>query len=283
MDQAVRLRELAGRRRAGRGRVVVVASGKGGVGKTNIVVNLGLILVRQEQRVLIFDADLGLANVDILLGLVPRANLQEVINGRRALEEIVTQGPHGLLLVPGASGLQELADLDPLARNRLLDELAALAAGVDLTLVDCGAGISRTVLSFAAAAGEGVVVATPEPTSITDAYGLIKALQRLQISVSLLVNRATSPAEGRETAARIQGACHRFLQLEVPLLGVIPEDHRVGQAVRCQQPFSELYPRCPAARALAEAAVRLLGQEGGELPPGRGQGFWQRLGRLLGR
>lgn len=280
MDQAARLRKLVIKQQEERARVIAVASGKGGVGKTNIVVNLGLILARQGRRTLVFDADLGLANVDILMGLVPGHTITEVITGRRNLSEVVVSGPGGLLLIPGASGIQELADLDPATRNRLIGELEALAREVDVILVDSGAGISQAVFSFAAAAGEAIVVATPEPTSITDAYGLIKGLQRLRVRVNLLVNRAISYTEGRQTAQRLQGACRRFLQLELPLLGIIPEDSHVGEAVRRQQPFCELYPRCQAARALEEAAARINGQE----PPAAGtRGFWQRLGRLLGR
>ncbi len=280
MDQAARLRKLVSRHQEERARVIAVCSGKGGVGKTNIVVNLGLILARQGQRTLIFDADLGLANVDILMGLVPGYTIAEVITGQRELAEVVVRGPGGLLLIPGASGIQELADLHPAARDRLIGDLEALAREVDVILVDSGAGISQTVVTFAAAAGEAIVVATPEPTSITDAYGLIKGLQRLRVRVNLLVNRAINLAEGRQTAQRLQGACRRFLQLELPLLGIIPEDSHVGEAVRRQQPLCELYPRCQAARALEEAAARINGQE----PPAKGnRSFWQRLGRLLGR
>ncbi|WP_258359707.1 MinD/ParA family protein [Moorella sulfitireducens (nom. illeg.)] len=274
------MRKLVAGRAEGRSRVVAIASGKGGVGKTNIAVNLGLILARQGRRTLLFDADLGLANVDILMGLVPRYSLKEVAGGQCTIEEVVVHGPHDLLLVPGASGFQELAELAPGDRERLLQGLATLAGQVDIILVDSGAGISRAVFTFAAAAGEALVVATPEPTSITDAYGLIKGLQRLGVKMHLLINRAASNLEGQEAAGRLQGACRRFLHLELPLLGIIPEDPRVGQAVRRQQPFSELYPRCPATLALEEAAARF---QGGELPAGRGQGFWQRLGRLLGR
>ncbi|WXJ81431.1 Flagellum site-determining protein YlxH [Moorella humiferrea] len=279
MDQAAGLRRLVSERRQDAARVIAIASGKGGVGKTNIAVNLGLILARQGRRTLLFDADLGLANVDILLGLIPRYSLKDVVGGERRLEEIIVCGPHGLLLVPGASGVQELADLAPPVRDRLIGELTSLAMGLDVILVDAGAGINRTVLSFAAAAGEAIVVAMPEPTSITDAYGLIKGLYRLNVTMHLLINRA-GWTEGRQAADRLRGACQRFLQLDLPLLGIIPEDPRVGQAVRRQQPFCQAYPTCPAARALEEAAARLWGKG---LPSNRGGGFWQRLSRLLGR
>ena len=281
MDQAGRLRELVSRRLPEQARVITIASGKGGVGKTSIAVNLGLTLARQGRRTLIFDADLGLANVDILLGLVPRYSLQQVISGQRRLEEVILRGPCDLLLVPGASGARELADLDLQTRDRLLEELAALAAGLDIILVDCGAGISRTVFSFAAAAGEVLVVTTPEPPAITDAYGLIKGLHRFQVQMHLLVNQAANRVEGQQAAARLQGACRRFLQLELPLLGIIPEDAHVGQAVRAQQPLCIVYPRCPAVRALEEVAARLQGQQAP--PAAQQQGFWQRLGRFLGR
>lgn len=280
MDQAARLRKLVIRRQEERARVITIASGKGGVGKTNITVNLGLILARRGRRTLLFDADLGLANLDILMGLIPRHTITEVIAGQRDLAEVVVQGPRGLLLVPGATGIQELADLDAAARDRLIADLDALAREVDVLLVDSGAGISRTVLAFAAAAGETIVVATPEPTAITDAYGLIKCLHRLGVKPRLLVNRAVNSGEGRQAAGRLQETCRRFLQLELPLLGIIPEDRHVGEAVRSQQPFSELYPHCPATRALEAAAAGLTGEEG---PPAGQGGFWQRLGRLLGR
>ncbi|NLW06517.1 MAG: MinD/ParA family protein [Clostridia bacterium] len=263
-----------------RARVIAVASGKGGVGKTNIVVNLGLILSRQGKKILILDADLGLANVDILLGLLPRYNLLDVLNGQCNLQEVIVRGPHNLLLIPGVSGFEKLAELDHFSRNQLMKELATLAKEVDIILIDSGAGISRTVLSFAAAAGEAIVVSTPEPTAIADAYCLIKALQRLNVSMYLLVNRAASDADGMITARRLRGACHRFLQLDLPLLGIIPDDRHVSEAVRKQQPYSAIYPRCRAAKALQEAAARLQGQD---LPFIGPKNFWQCLERLFGR
>jgi len=280
MDQAARLRKLVTGCPQERARVITVASGKGGVGKTNIVVNLGLILARQGQRTLIFDADLGLANVDILMGLVPRYNMLDVITGQRGLHEVIVSGPHNLLLIPGISGIQELVELDSFTRNLLLKDLAALAQDVDVILIDSGAGISRTVFYFAAAAGETIVVTTPEPTAIADAYCLIKGLHRLKVTMHLLVNRSGNRAEGLYTAQRLSGVCNQFLQLELPLLGVIPDDCHVSEAVKRQQPYSALYPRCQAAIALEQAAARLQGRE---LPVAEKKGFWRRLECLIGR
>ncbi|MDK2820388.1 MAG: flagellar biosynthesis protein FlhG [Clostridia bacterium] len=279
MDQAARLRKLTLQRQGNPMRVIAVASGKGGVGKTSIVLNLGLMLARQGQKVLIFDADLGLANVDVLMGILPKHSISEVIDGKRPLEEIAIKGPHDLLLIPGASGIQQLADLDSVKRSRLINELNSIASKVNYLLIDLGAGISRNVISFAAAAGEVIVVATPEPTSITDAYALIKCLHRLNVKVNLLINRAIKDSEGRQVTERLQEACKRFLKLEVSILGVIPEDPKVAQSVRNQKPFCELYPNSKATRALSEVTAKLQGKD---KPLDKKVGFWMRLSRLLG-
>lgn len=280
MDQAARLRELVARGPSGEGRVIAVASGKGGVGKTSIVVNLSLALARRRKRVLLLDADLGLANVDILLGLVPRWDLSQVVRGEKELKEIVIEGPEGIRLIPGGSGVQELADLTPSQREHLIRSLGQVTEGTDFFLIDTSAGISRNVLSFAAAAGEAIVVTTPEPTAITDAYGLIKGLSRLKVKLHLLVNRAATWAEGRETAERLRSTARRFLNLEVACLGVIPEDKAAGLAVREQKPLLLSYPSSAAARAIGEVADHLLGVPAFS---GRGSGgFLQRLGWLLG-
>jgi flagellar biosynthesis protein FlhG len=204
----------------------------------------------------------------------------DVINGQRNLQEVIVRGPYNLLLLPGVSGIDKLNELDDFSRKHLFKELTTLATEVDVILIDSGAGISRTVLSFAAAAGETIVVTTPEPTAVADCYCLIKGLQRLNVSMHLLVNRSASKADGMITARRLMGVCSRFLQLELPLLGIIPDDYHVGEAVRKQQPYSTIYPRCQACRALQEAAARLQGQE---LPRTAKKNFWQRLERLIGR
>ncbi|MGI9951198.1 MinD/ParA family protein [Moorellaceae bacterium AZ2] len=280
MDQAARLRELVLGSSSDGVRSLAVASGKGGVGKTNLVVNLSLALARRKKRVMVLDADLGLANVDILLGLVPRWDLSQVVRGEKDLKEIVIEGPAGVRLIPGGSGVQELADLTNQQREHLIKSLSQVTAGTDFFLIDTSAGISRHVLSFAAAAGEAIIVTTPEPTALTDAYGLIKGLSRLGVRIHLLVNRALAMDEGREAAARLQATARRFLAVEISLLGIIPEDRAVGLAVREQRPLVLHYPSSSAARAIEEVAARLLGA-----PPssvGGRNGFWQRLSLLLG-
>ncbi|MDN5346765.1 MAG: flagellar biosynthesis protein FlhG [Clostridia bacterium] len=280
MDQAARLRELVREKESG-ARVLAVVSGKGGVGKTNLTVNLGLVLAKWGYKVLIFDADLGLGNVDILLGLVPRWDLRQVINGEKSLAEIIIRGPAGLQLIPGASGLQELADLDSFRQEKLLQELESLATRQDFVLLDAGAGISRKILSFALAAGEVLVVTTPEPTALTDAYGLIKILARLGTKNYLIVNRVASETEGREAAQRLQQAVRRFLHLDLPLLGFIAEDRAVGQAVHRQQPFVLSASGVKAALDVEAIARKLLGRAASESKAG--SDFFQKLGRLFGR
>ncbi|HBT47457.1 MAG TPA: hypothetical protein DEA73_06220 [Peptococcaceae bacterium] len=280
MDQAARLRELVQGSSPGGVRSLAVASGKGGVGKTNIVVNLSLALARRRKRVMVLDADLGLANVDILLGLVPRWDLSQVVRGEKELGEIVIEGPAGIRLIPGGSGVQELAEMTNQQREGLIRALSRVTEGTDFFLIDTSAGISRHVLSFAAAAGEAVIVTTPEPTALTDAYGLIKGLSRLGVRLHLLVNRALAPGDGREAAARLQATARRFLAVEVPLLGIVPEDRTVGLAVREQRPLVLHYPSSPAARALEEVADRLAGAP--PSPTGGRGGFWQRLSLLWG-
>jgi len=274
MDQAAGLRKAARPTPP----ALAVVSGKGGVGKSNLTVNLAYLLSASGQRALLVDADLGTANADILLGLIPPYSMADVAAGRCSLRQAVVTGPGGLLLVPGVSGVEGLQALNAQARQRLFAELTALGAGTALTLLDCGAGVSRSVLSFAAAAGQALVVTTPEPTALTDAYALIKGLQHLGVQVQLVVNRAQSQAAGRQAASRLQAACQRFLGLDLPLLGVVPEDGHVGRAVQAQQPCCQLFPGCPASRALQALLINL----GGRAQPGRA-GLWQRLGQLLGR
>lgn len=278
MDQAARLRELVAKHKEAVGRVIAVTSGKGGVGKTSIAVNLSLALAKRHQQVMLLDADLGMANVDILLGLVPRWDLTQVIKGEKQLREIIVEGPEGVLLIPGGSGVRELADLSAQQQESLIQSLREVTAGMDFLLVDTSAGISRQVLTFVAAAGEGIVVTTPEPTALTDAYGLIKGLSRLKVKLYLVVNRAANLRDGREAAERLQAVAERFLSFKLSFLGVIPEDKTVGLAVREQKPLLICYPTSAAARAIEEVAERLLG-----LPvTGRdGGGFFQRLYSLF--
>lgn len=290
-DQAFRLRELVGRNILPREkesrswlRTVAVTSGKGGVGKTNLVLNLALAMIKMGKRVIVFDADLGLANVDVLLGLVPRYTLYEVVTGQKRLEEIVVVGPLGLRIIPGGSGIQELANLSSIQRERLLSEMSRADFQADIMLVDTGAGISNNVLGFLLAADEVIVVLTPEPTSITDAYGLIKVLSRQESRkvIYLVVNRVSGEAEARRTAEKINQVARRFLALEPEFLGFVQEDARIRQAVCNQKPFILEYPSCHAAGNLQQIALRLSGEAGTLTARPRGEGsFFQRLFKFL--
>jgi flagellar biosynthesis protein FlhG len=277
-DQASRLRALvdamAGARAAAPARaparrvpVVAIASGKGGVGKTNLAVNLAIALVQAGHRTTLLDADLGMANADVLCGLSPGRRLDQVIAEGGALASCAVAAPGGFLLVPGAVGVARVADLDAPSRQRLVEKLWELEARSDLVLIDTGAGIGRDVLAFAAAADRLLVVLTPEPTSIADAYGLIKcAVTRARASgggeprVGLVVNEVRRHTEAERVSARLSGTCERFLGCCPALLGSVRLDERVGQAVRRRQPHLLAWPRCPASRDVRLLASALTGQ-----------------------
>jgi flagellar biosynthesis protein FlhG len=276
--------------RRGFARVVAVASGKGGVGKTNIAANLGIALARRGLRIVLVDADLGTANVDVILNVRSRWDLSHVLRRQRSVEEVAIDVEPGLRLIVGASGLASVTDLDPLERAALIEDLATLESACDVLLLDCGAGISQNVLAFAQAADELLVVTTPEPTALTDAYALIKVLsRRAQVrgedaegdgcSASgplfrLVVNQAASLREGRLVADRIAGTAARFLGVNVELAGQILRDPRVPLAVRQRVPFIRRYPRSPAASCLAALAERV----GRPCSRGHGEsGFFRRL------
>lgn len=238
--------------RSFRSRVVAVASGKGGVGKTNIAVNLGLALARRGLRVALLDADLGTANVDIVLGLQPRYHLHHVVTGQKTLAEIIVAGPSGLLVIPGASGLPDLADLPEAQREVLLRALLILEGQIDLLLIDTCAGVGRSVVQFILAAGELLLVTNPEPTALTDAYALLKVLAGYQSPVlaRLVINNARNGAEGEMTGRKLGAIAEQFLGRRVDMIGTVPHDPSVIEAVKRQAPLLELFPRSPAARAI---------------------------------
>ena len=242
-----------------RARTVVIASGKGGVGKSNLAANLAVELGASGARVLLLDADFAQANLDLLLGLHPRYDLQHVVSGERTLEEIVIEGPRGVVLVPAASGAPELADLDDFRREALLRGLGHLDHDVDLVLIDTASGVSRQVTSFCLAADEVVVMTTPEMPAFSDAYGLVKVLhgQGLERAPQLVVSMTVSPEEAEDTAHRIRLVARRFLNIDLPLLGTVPFDPAVASAVRRQEPVMTAYPQSPAAQAYRSIARKL--------------------------
>lgn len=267
-----------------RARVLAVSSGKGGVGKTNVTVNLAYALIGLGYDVVVLDGDLGLANVDVVLGTTPQYHLGHVLSGERTVQEVIYPAPAGLYLVAGGSGLSELADLPEQAMGTFIQGLRVLESEADFLIVDTGAGMGRSVLSLVLAADEVIVVTTPEPPAITDAYALVKAIVRRRPSarLSLIVNQAHGHEEARQAADRLSLAVLRFLDAHLELLGVIPHDAQVQWAVRNQTPFLLAAPHSPAAQAVQAIARRLLGTEDVPEVPKVGL-FFDRLLKMLTR
>ncbi|OUM97971.1 MAG: hypothetical protein BAA04_05580 [Firmicutes bacterium ZCTH02-B6] len=264
MDQAQVLREMAQASRSARrqARVIAVTSGKGGVGKTNLAVNLGVALVQQGQRVALLDADLGLANVDLVLGITPPHTLSQVVFGERTLADVMVTGPGGLKVVAGGSGVYELANLSQWRLERFLSQLETLDSSLDVLLLDTGAGIGRNVMTFALASREIVIVTTPEPTALADAYSVLKLVHARSVEARLwiVVNMAPSPREGEAVYQRLAAVSQRFLNMRPEFLGALPRDEAVIRAVQRQEPFVLAFPNAPASRAVTALAARLLGQ-----------------------
>ncbi len=259
-------------------RIVAVASGKGGVGKTNVAANLAVALARLGQRVCVLDADLGLANLDVLLGLSPEASLLHVLRGERRLVDVMVEGPEGIRIIPAASGFQEMTALGAEERLRLIEEVDALDGTMDVLLIDTAAGISANVLYFAAAAAEVLLVITPEPTSLTDAYALVKVLsaQYGQSEFLVAVNMAAGAADAEAAFKRLARVSERFLRVRLEYQGYVPYDDAVSRAVRTQLPVVLSAPRTPASLALIELARR-LGARPPSAPTGGVQFFFRRL------
>ncbi len=280
-DQASRLRDLAGRQGAEptlfSSRVVAITSGKGGVGKTNVVAGLAVCLARMGQRVIILDADFGLANIDILLGLSPKYTLEHVLRGERVLEEILVDGPEGVRILPASSGIQELTRLDTAAELRLVQGLQRVSASADWLLIDTAAGIHDSVVKLLMAAQEIILVTTPEPTSLVDAYAMVKVvhLRDPKKPFWVLVNNGQNMDEAEETIAQLQAATERFLGRTLQVLGMIPNDPFLLQAVRQQRCVAQVFPRSPATRALTQMARLLL--EKVPLKPEGFSAFWNQL------
>lgn len=286
-DQAARLRELARVGKKGipeipklKARVIAVASGKGGVGKTSVVANLGCSISRRGKKVLAMDADFGLANLDIILNLPPGKNLGHVLKGEAGAEEILKEALPGFSVLPGASGIQELADMDSADRGRIITALAGIANRYDLILIDAAAGIGRNVVELCLAAREILLVTDPQPTSLTDAYGLAKILigRDPGIDVKVLVNQVKSREEGRAVHAKLNEVVKRFLGRELAYAGYIEKDDCVSRATGRQEPFVLAFPRSRAAMCVEELAGALTGAAA-EAADG---GFWARLAQAGG-
>lgn len=254
-------RMMDGGKKTGSLKVLTITSGKGGVGKTNVVANLACALGKQGRRVLVFDADMGLGNIDILLGLAPKLNLQHVLSGQNSIEEIIVKGPAGLDILPATSGVQELTQLNKEDRLVLVEELDRICDTYDFLIFDTGAGISSNVTYFCSAAHEIILIVTTEPTSLTDAYALMKVLNQKhgQNRFRLILNIVKSEKEALEIFRHLTAVIDRFLPgVLVDYMGYILSDENVRKAVRRQKPFLELYPHSRAVRcidALSEKVV----------------------------
>ena len=287
-DQAEKLRNLFGTKKSKLNlnkresmRIITVASGKGGVGKTSLTVNLAIALSKAGKKVMIMDADLGMANVNIMLGVTPRYTIYDFLSGQKSFSEIIIPGFEGISLVPGCSGIFEATDLHPIQKEALIKELTHYAQEMDFVLIDAGAGMSKVVLGFIAAADDVVIVVTPEPTSITDGYAMIKILSkyRMHKQVYLIINSVSNMQEAQESAGKIEVAANKYLNIKINRLGVICFDNRVRQSVKEMTPFMINYPRSQAARDVTNIANNILENKIG-FHPGTNT-FTQRLMNLL--
>ena len=233
-------------------KVIAITSGKGGVGKTNVAVNVAVALARSGESVMLFDADLGLANVDVALGLKPSHDIQHVVSGERSLQEIMLDGPAGIKIVPASSGVARMASLSPTEQAGLVNAFRQLPFGIDTLIVDTGAGIDNTVLTFTSACQEVVVVICDEPTSLTDGYALIKVLSQ-QCAVKrfqILANMVDSELQGRQMYEKLCNVADRFLDVHLGFLGSVPRDEYLRRAVRAQKAVLLEYPRAESSKAL---------------------------------
>ncbi|MCM3291701.1 MinD/ParA family protein [Paenibacillus sp. MER 180] len=263
-------------------RIIAVTSGKGGVGKSNFTLNFALSLQDAGYRTLVFDADIGMGNIDVLLGATSGVSLMHVLRDGHSLQDIIQVGPRGMHYIPGGSGFQELLDMPSVHIEHFIQEMEKWSSQYDVILFDTGAGLSKETMQFLSAADETLVVTTPEPTSIADAYALIKVVSaaRPDHSFRLVINRASDWKEGSQTAERLSTVAERFLNRPIPTLGILYDDPHVMQAVKRQIPFAILYPQCIVAkqlRELANAYIHGIGQTG------QAGGVKQFLRKWLGR
>jgi flagellar biosynthesis protein FlhG len=261
-------------------RILTVASGKGGVGKTNMSVNMALAYARIGKKVIVMDADLGLANVNVMLKMIPKWNLYHVIRKQKTMREVLLETEYGIGIVAGASGFSKIANLTENERTNFIDELNTLTSA-DIIIIDTSAGVSSNVMDFIAAADEAIIITTPEPTAITDAYGIIKIIateiDNLEIGIKLVVNRVHSAAEAARVADRMVAITSQFLNIKLDYLGFVYDDLAVSQAVLRQRPFMVDAPRSKAAQCVQHIVGRLEKTESS----GHG-GFGNLVKRLFG-
>ncbi|WP_010249133.1 MinD/ParA family protein [Acetivibrio cellulolyticus] len=260
LRQAVSQANLLNNMRKKTAKVITVTSGKGGVGKTNITVNLAIALSEMGKRVTILDADFGLANIDVLLGIIPKYTLVDVIYDNKNIFEVLSEGPKNIRFVSGGSGVEELVKLDKVQLEKFLGNISLLDKLSDVILIDTGAGLSDNVMSFVMAADEVLLVTTPEPTSITDAYALIKMVSNRDKDkkIKVIVNRAESANEANDILNKLSIVTDKFLELKLEPLGYILQDEMVIKAVKMQQPFALSFPKCQASRHIKDISSKIL-------------------------
>ncbi|MBE9546717.1 MAG: MinD/ParA family protein [Proteobacteria bacterium] len=260
-------------------RVIAITSGKGGVGKTHIAANLAYVLSKMKKKVLVLDADVGLANIDIILGLTPEYNLHHVLSGEKTISEVVVPGPGGIKILPSASGIQEMANLSKGQKLTLLDEMNSMNEDMDFMLIDTAAGIAGNVMYFNMAAKEIIVVVSPEPTSLTDAYALIKVLYNAydEKRFMVLVNMVKDSDEAGEVYRKLSNATEHFLNVSVEYLGHILHDECVRKAVVQQKALVEIYPYSPVSKCLFTVAKKLCREEPESYEGGSMKFFWKAI------
>lgn len=274
MDQAEQLRNIVKQqnKKQRSARVITVTSGKGGVGKSNVSVNLAIQMSRLGKRAVILDADFGLANIEVMLGMRPQYNLADMMFRGKDVKDIICTGPEDIGFISGGSGLREMTNLNKDQILSLVRTMYELDHYADVVIIDTGAGISDTVIELVASSSEVLLVATPEPTSITDAYALLKTLHRHDgfeagsTSIKMIGNRIQSYEKGKELYLKLNTVVNKFLGMEMEYLGAIPYDECLPRAVMQQQPVSLAYPDAPSARAMLELAM-VLEDEKKEIEP----------------
>ncbi|MGL5633662.1 MAG: MinD/ParA family protein [Sarcina sp.] len=281
LDQAASLRDLVRVREErqtvieNKTKVMTITSGKGGVGKSNIVVNIAISLSKMGKKVLVFDADIGMGNDDIILGVQSKYSVNDVVNRKVTIKEAMVRYSEGVYLLSGGSGLNKIEELSNSQRESFIEALKSIN-DFDYILMDTGAGVSRTVLGFVAAADEVLLITTPEPTAITDAYSLVKAIKHfnLKAHVSVIVNRSYTEKEGKDTYEKFSNVAKKFLGFELKYLGYILEDRKLIEAVKKQVPLVVSYPSSDSNKCIEKIAAEILGNK---TKSAGAQGFFKKL------
>lgn len=278
MDQAEKLRSIIKANQINRplARVIAVTSGKGGVGKSNTAINLAIQFRRMEKRVIILDADFGLANIEIMFGAVPKYNLYDLIYQGKSIRDIITWGPMDVGFISGGSGIAGMSNLNRDYLNYIIQNLSELDTLTDMIIVDTGAGISDAVLEFLVSSGEILLITTPEPTSITDSYSLLKALNRHSrfktdnTQVKVIANRVENDEDGTDLFLKLNAVVTKYLKIPITFLGSVPRDEQLSKAVMQQSPISMQNPNAKSAKAYEEIAMKLMDKEVSTSVPKRG-------------